>query len=161
MEAGDMVLLISRLCSPGWPEGSFTACCSHRFKAAQLGFSAGESCSWWLCHFGGSMFYVECHTCQQQSQHYHSESLLILPSRVKQGKHLFHCAAFCFTCNQQSLSWAYKLRTMISGTRISNLPTRDGPEGPQETFLELCICRMSCNLLHLKRQCKLDTTVGA
>lgn len=110
------------------------------------------------CAILGSMFYVECHTCQQQSQCYHSESLLILPSRVKQGKHLFHCTAFCFTCNQQSLSWAYKLQTMISGILISNLPTRDDPEGPQEAFLELCLISMSCNL---KRRCKLDTTVGA
>lgn len=129
---------------------------NHYSSGSVLGKAAPDGCA-----ILGSMFYVECHTCQQQSQCYHSESLLILPSRVKQGKHLFHCTAFCFTCNQQSLSWAYKLQTMISGTLISNLPTRDDPEGPQETFLELCISSMSCNLLHLSMWCKLDTAVGA
>lgn len=97
----------------------------------------------------------DCHTCQPQSvseaSRCHGEAWLILPSRGKRGNHLFHYTAFCFPCNQQSLSWACKLQTtMVSGSLICNLPTRDDPGGPQQTFLELCISRMSCNLTHLE-----------
>lgn len=81
-----------------------------------------------------------------------SEALLILPSRVRQGKHLLHCTAFHFTCNQQSLAWAYRLQTrMIPGIPTCNLPTRIDPEGPEEMFGELCISNRSCNLTYLQR----------
>lgn len=113
-------------------------------------FSAGESCSCWLCHFGKHILRTECHTSRLQCWYCCREALLILPSRVSKASTHFTVLLFTSHVTSSLWFWAHKLQTlMVSGTLICNLPTRDDPEGPEETFLEPYISSMSCNLVHL------------
>lgn len=159
MEAGVRFRLISRLCSTGSLQGSFTAYCSFGFKAPQL-LARWVQCREKLLLVALPLW--KAHFMYRVSRLSAAKPALPQQSLADPALHFLHCTAFRFTCNQQSLAWAYRLQTMmISGILTCNLPTGDDPEGPEEMFLELCVSTMSCNLMHLQRWCKLCSAVEA